>query len=139
MLKQKVVAATDVTRFGLLGHLCNMLKASSTERHQILGARLSFSKTPTFKSMQKLLEKGLCPAGFKQNRKVASPLTTFDKSLGYEEQLLLVDAQTSGGLLMAVPEHRLDQLLLELEKNKIGTAAVIGQVIEANPPARIHI
>ena len=109
MREQKVLAATDVTGFALLGHLGNMIKASSAAHNQKFGARSYFSKISTFESIEALLGKGLSPTGSKRNLELAGPLTTFDKGLSYEKRLLLADAQTSVGLLMRVPKHRLDK------------------------------
>ncbi len=139
MVKQKIKAATDVTGFGLLGHLGNMLRASSVNRHQILGAQLYFSKIPIFEGVEALLDEGLCPMGTLRNLENAAPLTTFDASLSDKKQLLLADAQTSGGLLIAVPQNRLKKLLNEMEINKVGPCAVIGQITKSERPASIDV
>ena len=139
MLSQNVKAATDVTGFGLLGHLGNMLKASSIAAQTALGANLSYAKIPIFEGVEALLEQGLCPAGTRRNLETAAPLTEFSSSISSSHQLLLADAQTSGGLLMAVPEANLEALMTELKENMVANCAVVGQVVRALQPAAIQV
>jgi len=139
MSSQNVKAATDVTGFGLLGHLGNMLKASSINAQVALGANLNYSKIPLFEGVESLLERGLCPTGTRLNLETAAPLTEFSADITSSHQLLLADAQTSGGLLMAVPEVCLEALLAELQENMVGNCRVIGQVIRAHKPGTIQV
>jgi selenide,water dikinase len=139
MMDNNIVSATDVTGFGLLGHLGNMLKASSIANQKELGAKLFYSKIPFFRGVENLLNKGLCPSGSERNLKTAAPLTTFSADIGHNHQLLLADAQTSGGLLMSVPKARLKTLLTDLKNNSVVPCAVIGQVIQTNQPAQIQV
>ena len=139
MQKYGVKAATDVTGFGLLGHLGNMLRASSESSKQDLGARLSYSKIPKFLEVEAFLEKGLCPLGTRRNLETAAPLTTFSEEVSDNKQLLLADAQTSGGLLMAIPKEKLENLLQDLRASNVPICAVIGQIISQDQPARIHV
>ena len=139
MQKHGVKAATDVTGFGLLGHLGNMLRASSISGKQDLGARLSYSKIPKFSEVEAFLEKGLCPLGTRRNLDTAAPLTTFSEEVSYNKQLLLADAQTSGGLLMAIPEEKLENLLEDLRASNVPNCAVIGQIISQDQPASLHV
>ena len=90
-------------------------------------------------SEENLLNKGLCPSGSERNLKTAAPLTTFSADIGYNHQLLLADAQTSGGLLMSVPKAQLATLLTDLKNNISVPCAVIGQVIQTNEPAQIQV
>ena len=139
MQKHGVKAATDVTGFGLLGHLGNMLRASSKSAKQDLGAHLSYSKIPKLAEVEAFLEKGLCPLGTLRNLETAAPLTNFSAELSNGRQLLLADAQTSGGLLMAIPEEKLENLLQDLRASNVPNCAVIGQIISQDQPARIHV
>ena len=139
MLSQNIKAATDVTGFGLLGHLGNMLKASSIASQTTLGANLSYSKIPLFEGVEALLKQGLCPAGTRRNLETAAPLTEFSASISSSHQLLLADAQTSGGLLMAVPEAHLEALISQLQENTVANCAVIGQVVRSIEPASIKV
>ena len=139
MMENNITAATDVTGFGLLGHLGNMLKASLIAAQTALGANLLYSKIPLFEGVESLLEQGLCPAGTRRNLETAAPLTEFSASISSSHQLLLADAQTSGGLLMAVPEKQVEALMSELQENTAANCAVIGQVVRSIEPASIKV
>ncbi len=139
MVEVGVHAATDVTGFGLLGHLGNVLRASSKRLGRPLGARLSANKVPFFDGVVDLAERDVCPAGSKRNLAFAAPNTTFAASVPAHIQLLLADAQTSGGLLIAVAPDRVEALLAALEKNSVDVRAVIGELIETKTAAQIDV
>lgn len=139
MLAVGVSAATDVTGFGLLGHLGNMLRASSETLGGPLGAAINFDDVPLFDGVDRYLAEGLCPAGTRRNLQYATPNTAFATHLGELKPLLLADAQTSGGLLMAVEENRLQRLLDELAGRKTPAAAVIGRIVDAEVAGRVAV
>ncbi len=139
MIEAQVAAATDITGFGLLGHLGNMLRASSDAIGRPLGARLTFDRIPIFAEVRTCLAEGLCPAGTRRNLQYASPNVIFATGIDEPRQLLLADAQTSGGLLMAVNESGLASLVADLHARRVPVAAVIGSVIETNVKARIEV
>ena len=139
MIEAGVAAATDVTGFGLLGHLGNLLRASSEATGRPLGARLRFADVPLFDGVEQLLEQGLCPGGTRRNLAHAAPHTGFPDGLDESRRLLLADAQTSGGLLMAVPPAGLDGLLGGLEERGVAVRAVIGAIVEADRPGHIEV
>mgnify|MGYP001508074571 FL=1 len=87
-----VRAATDVTGFGLLGHLYKMCRASG------IAAELDFSAVPTIEGAKESLAEGFIPGGSRRNLDWVRP--HLDSSLSEEELVLLADAQTSGGLLL---------------------------------------
>ena len=87
-----VRAATDVTGFGLLGHLYKMCRASG------IAAELDFSAVPTIEGAKEALAEGFIPGGSRRNLDWVRP--HLDTSLSEEELVLLADAQTSGGLLV---------------------------------------
>jgi len=119
-----VRAATDVTGFGLLGHL----------RHLVLGsgcaARLFAAAVPLLGFVPPLIEEGLVPGGTRKNLSYVSPTTHFAEGVRPEERLLLADAQTSGGLLLSVAPDREAALLEALEREGTPVRAVVGEVIE---------
>ncbi len=139
MLAAKIEAATDITGFGLLGHLGSLLRASSNVFGRHLGARISYDEVPFFSQVESFLAEGLCPGGTRRNLKYAAPNVSFARQLDEPRQLLLADAQTSGGLLMAVGESRLESLLADLEVRRTPVAAVIGRVMEASVPGHIEV
>ena len=100
-----VRGGTDITGFGLLGHGLEMANASQ------VGFRLSFSKMPFTRGAKKYAEQWIFPGGSLDNRLYYGKHVQFDPSIDEASQMLLFDAQTSGGLLLAVPEDRLAQLL----------------------------
>ncbi len=122
-------AATDVTGFGLLGHLHNLLSASGQ------AARLSLARFPHFGFARGLAEQGLVPAGTRRNLDYVAPHTRWPEGVSESDQLLACDAQTSGGLLIAVPPERADELVAELESRGTPAAAVIGEVVPGPPGA----
>lgn len=122
-----VRAATDVTGFGLLGHLHNLLAASGC------AARLESGAVPTFDFVRDLAEEGLVPGGSRRNLEYVASSAHFDEGVDEIDRLILADAQTSGGLLLAVPAEREAELLAELERRGTLARAVIGEVLEGEP------
>jgi len=123
-LGDAVHAATDVTGFGLLGHLRNMVTASRRR------ARIHTSQLPVFEHVKALIEAGHVPGGTKRNQEQADEYTTWGRDVGASMRTLVCDAQTSGGLLIAVAPDRTDQLVAELKKRGTPSAAVIGEIEE---------
>ena len=125
---QGLRTATDVTGFGLLGHLRNVLLSSG------LSATLEFAALPLLDRALELAGRGLVPAGTKRNLSAAQDVT-WDASFTEPERWLCVDAQTSGGLLLAVPKAQLAKVLEGLRLEGTLCAAVIGRVTEGRPGA----
>jgi len=120
MVDVGVHAATDITGFGLLGHAGAMMEAS--------GVALEFraSAVPLFDRVLDLIRADVVPGGTKDNLKAHAAFTTFDDGVDAALRVALSDAQTSGGLLIAVPADRAKALCA-----KIGPAAhVVGRVSE---------
>jgi selenide,water dikinase len=122
-----VRAATDVTGFGLLGHLHHLLLASGT------AARLHADAIPVLDFVRPLAEEGRVPAGSRKNLAYVAPHLRLEPDLAPEEALILADAQTSGGLLIAVPPEGESTLLAELERRGAPARAVVGEVIDGEP------
>src|SRR5262245_4874199 len=123
-------SATDVTGFGLLTHLRNMLLASR------VAARLEYGAVPVLDFVHRLAAAGLVPGGSHKNFVAAAPHCTWDAAIGEVDRLILADAQTSGGLLIAVPRQRCDDLVRELIARDAPAHAVIGEIV-AGEPGRI--
>ena len=121
-----VHACVDVTGFGLIGHLLGMLNASNAS------AEVSFAAVPLLDGAERLAADGVVPGGTQRNRKAADRSVEWAGELREHEKLLLCDAQTSGGLLIAVPEDRKDALLAELESRGV-SAAVVGHITDEAP------
>lgn len=113
MRAANIRAATDVTGYGLLGHLHSLTQGSG------VSAELWLESIPLLRDTRKYLEAGHCPGGSKRNLGWARAFTSFDKTLSEDDKLLLADAQTSGGLLLCVPKRKMKKLRAELKKRKV--------------------
>jgi len=122
-----VRAATDVTGFGLLGHLGSMLEASGA------AAEIWAGDVPWLVGARRLAEAGHVPGGTRRNLAAVADNTTWDAGLDEVDRLLLADAQTSGGLLLSVPAERTPDLIRELTARRTLAAAEIGAVVEGRP------
>ena len=118
----EVSAATDVTGYGFLGHLSEMLGDSG------LGAVVRRSGVPVWERSVSLAEEGCYPGGLKNNREYFGDRIARD-GVDQEDLLPLYDPQTSGGLLVAVPEERAQAFVRALESHDT-LAAVVGEVVE---------
>ncbi|MBI5204889.1 MAG: selenide, water dikinase SelD [Nitrospirae bacterium] len=125
MLGIGVSTATDITGFGLIGHLSEVLNASKCQ------SRLYSSRVPYFDEAVRLAERDIAPGGSLGNLKIYNPIIEWSKGVSDSEQVLMNDAQTSGGLLIFVPQERKDKLVGALQKENI-LAAHIGDVLSEN-------
>jgi selenide,water dikinase len=143
MQETGVSGATDVTGFGLLGHLGNMLRASSAASiangGKGIGARIDFAAVPVFEGVMGALADGLCPGGTQRNLDFAAPNVAFPDDMPEASQLLLADAQTSGGLLIAVGPDKLDSLLHELKSRDVVVRAVVGEIEAVDTDVAIRV
>jgi selenide,water dikinase len=120
-----VRAATDVTGFGLLGHLASMCRASG------VSAEIFARDVPAISDeLFELIERDCVPGGTKENLKTASALMEW-KRTPISRRLLLADAQTSGGLLLCVPPRRLEEVRRLLSDHRAPCRAVIGRILSA--------
>ncbi|MDQ3964129.1 MAG: selenide, water dikinase SelD [Actinomycetota bacterium] len=124
MIEVGVAAATDVTGFGLIGHLIGMLGAG-------VGAELHFGSIPVLLEAVELAASGVLPGGSQRNMEAMGVSVTSD-GLDDARRALLFDAQTSGGLLMAVPHERTQVLLDALLARNVTEASKIGKLVPGN-------
>ncbi len=127
-----VHAATDVTGFGLLGHLRVMLEASG------VAAELTARAVPLLPRAREAAARGAIPGGSQRNMESLADAVTFAADIDPSDRMLLADAQTSGGLLIAVTPDRCAALVAALEREHAPAAAVIGRVI-AGAPGRVAV
>ncbi|MGP0068346.1 MAG: selenide, water dikinase SelD [Isosphaeraceae bacterium] len=125
-------ALTDVTGFGLLGHLRNMTAASG------VAATIWNDQVPVLTAAREYVQNGIAPGGTHANRRFLSRWVDYDSDLSEWEQLLLCDAQTSGGLLAALPSDSAEEVVRELRVHGLNWAAVVGS-IEAGEASRIRV
>jgi len=115
-------AATDVTGYGLLGHLLEMCKASG------VSAEVNFSSLEFLPGVRELAEAGIIPGGTKRNLEYVKDSAKFDSSLSETDQLLAADAQTSGGLLVSLPENETDRYISLVDSDYFFTPLKIGNI-----------
>src|SRR5262245_2662488 len=128
----EVHALTDVTGFGLLGHLRNLTAASQVT------ARVWASKVPVLPAARRYVAAGIAPGGTRANRSFLADWVTYAPELTQEDQLLLCDAQTSGGLLAAVPEESAASVVRALNEAGTLAAAAVG-VVDATGTGKIRV
>jgi selenide,water dikinase len=132
MLATHVHAATDVTGFGLLGHLRNVVNASGC------GATVWLDQVPVVEAAWEYVREGIAPGGTHANFRFLNDYVTYEDGLDKPSQLVLCDAQTSGWLLIAVPPDRADALVEKLRELGTPEHAVIGR-LEEEPVGRIRV
>ncbi|MFN2614187.1 MAG: selenide, water dikinase SelD [Actinomycetota bacterium] len=131
MQRTGVHAATDVTGFSLLGHLQRLAAASS------VSAVVRASSVPVIDGAQFLAGAGQIPSGSRRNRSFLEPYVRFKAAVDEIDRILLTDAQTSGGLLIACPPRRLGKLQRELSAR--GSAGAEIGVIGDEEPGTITV
>ena len=131
MVEVGVHACTDITGFGLLGHLHEMVETSG------VSARVSLDRIPVLAGVWDLARGDAVPGGSRSNQRYLMEYVTWGEDIKPHEQVVLCDAQTSGGLLMAVPSRRKARLLASLQKRGV-PAREIGKLFRGHP-GRIHV
>ena len=132
MLEAGAHAATDVTGFGLLGHLRNICAASG------VGARIHANAVPVLEAARRYVAEGIAPGGTHANWRFLNDWVSWGPQVTKETQLLLCDAQTSGGLLIALPAADAPKLVEGLTRRGTPCAAVVGEIVEG-PGVRIEV
>ncbi|MBI4835393.1 MAG: selenide, water dikinase SelD [Planctomycetes bacterium] len=123
MLKVGVNAATDITGFGLIGH------ASEVARGSKVTLKISISKLPVFEEAKAYARENIMPGGSFTNIDYYSQFVDIEDGIPGEMHHIAFDAQTSGGLLMSVPEKKAQKLLKELHNQGVKHACIIGKVV----------
>ena len=116
-------AATDITGFGFLGHASEMADLSGVTLQVTLG------RVPFLEGARVYAGQWIFPGGSSANRLAYGPLVHFEKGISEEEQMLLFDAQTSGGLLVAVPADQVETFGQEMDRRGASWWQ-IGEVVE---------
>ncbi|MBP3953782.1 selenide, water dikinase SelD [Gemmata sp. G18] len=118
----EVHALTDVTGFGLLGHLRNVTAASAVT------AEVWADRVPVLDAARAYVNAGIAPGGTRANAKFLADWVEYAAGVSPEQQLLLCDAQTSGGLLAAVPEAIADDVTRALSAAGVLASAIVGKI-----------
>lgn len=132
MLDIGASACTDITGFGLLGHACEMIQGTGK------GIIIHGSKVPVFPGTQNFAQMGLVPGGTYRNRDFRIHQVDVDPDVSPYLLEILFDAQTSGGLLIAVPGEKAEKMVKRLKDRGIDEAAIIGEVVN-DPKERIVV
>jgi len=122
-----VKAATDITGFGLTGHLANICRASE------VSAAIEAAKVPMISNeIWKLIESDCIPGGSRANLESANEFVDWGAATA-PQRSLLTDAQTSGGLLLCVAPRNLAKVLELLKRHRTSSSAVIGRIVKGRP------
>jgi selenide,water dikinase len=127
-LNYEIHACTDITGFGILGHALEMAKGSGVQ------IELDYNRLPFYPNALKMYQQGETTGSNKANRKLADGLWKMVQSRSLEEEELLFDPQTSGGLLLSLPAAQADELQAALKEAGVETAARVGQVVGGGEP-----
>ena len=124
-------ACTDVTGFGLLGHLWEMLKSDN------IAAEIHFSSVPIIPGTEQMARRNSIPGGTDANLDFLLGKVSWSNRVTEIMKIILADAQTSGGLLFAVPETSADAFIEKLRQSGISAANQIGIIIKSEKPGNI--
>lgn len=127
-LKYEVHACTDITGFALAGHALEMARGSG------LVIQLDYAALPIYPNVLEMYKKGETTGSNGANRKLVDGKLDLPSHLSAPQRELLFDPQTSGGLLLAVPEDQADALLRDLRQAGIAAATIIGQAEACSQP-----
>ncbi len=126
--KFDVHACTDVTGFAIMGHTLEMAKGSGVE------INLSYSELPFYPNALEMYQKGETTGSNAGNKKLVEGFFKIDKDLTSEQEELLFDPQTSGGLLISVPSSQADDLMKELKAAGVDATSRVGEVVSNGNP-----
>jgi len=127
-----VHACTDITGFGLVGHLAEMIEAGN------FGIEIEYASVPLFSRTEEFAKMGIDPPGSRRNRKFREVMVEVISELPEWKQWILFDAQTSGGLVLSVTPQKAEKLLKKLHQEGIKEASIIGEIIQ-EPKGRILV
>ena len=125
MSEFKVNACTDITGFGLLGHLKEMVKASGVD------AEVYADKVPVVEHAKDFITANVIPGGTLNNLDFVSDCVVWPREISRTIRILLCDAQTSGGLLISIPSKAGTKLEQALHANDIADASIVGRITSA--------
>ena len=132
MQETGVHACTDVTGFGLLGHAAEMIEGAD------VGMVINAAAVPFFPEAKGLAEMGMIPGGLHRNRDFRKNIVDIAEDVPQYLADILFDPQTSGGLLISVPERKAPELLDKMHKEGVAEAVIIGEVV-AEPKGKIIV
>ena len=129
----KVNACTDITGYGLIGHLKEMCESSEVQ------ANINFEKIPLIENTDVFAEKNIIPGGTKRNFEHFNDIINFNIELPMFKKLIMFDAQTSGGLLISVSQENTNYLIEELKKQGCLSTNIIGNISKKESDYLINV
>jgi len=133
LLKLPVHGLTDITGFGLIGHLSEMLTKNN------LGAELWINDIPLIKGLNKYISLGLIPGGTLKNKEIYSCSVEKKQGIPSEQEIILYDAQTSGGLLLSVKSEEAEKAKELLYQQGFTSSQIIGKILKVSSGRKIRI
>ena len=133
MTEVGVNACTDITGYGLLGHILEMCKGSN------VSATIEFNSMPFINGVFELAQDGVIPGGTKRNLDFVREDINPTEHLAEFQLHMLADAQTSGGLLISVPPNKVEALVSALKSNRTLASHIIGEVKSNDGEVKVNI
>lgn len=133
LLKLPIHALTDVTGFGLIGHLSEMLTKNN------LGAELWINDIPVIDGLDKYISSGMIPGGTLKNKEIYSCSVEIKQDISSEQEIVLYDAQTSGGLLLSVKPEEAKKVKELLLQQGFTSSQIIGKIVKVSSGRKIKI
>lgn len=133
MQETGVNACTDITGFGLIGHICEMITGEKK-----VGVELYVDKIPIFSGVEELVKMGMVPGGAYRNKDFRIKFVEMSDKMPDWIKDVLFDPQTSGGLLISVPANKANDMVSKMNKAGLKDTAVIGKVVD-EPKGKIII
>ncbi len=132
MRQYDVHACTDITGFGLLGHMAEMLCGSK------VSIRIDFNSLPVLPEALEFASMGMVPGGAHKNRQFREKIVNYSEGITPAKRDILFDPQTSGGLLICCPPDQARDLLRNLHSRGLHEAAIMGE-IDSSPAEKILV
>lgn len=133
LLKLPIHALTDITGFGLIGHLSEMLTKNN------LGAELWINDIPVIEGLNKYISLGMIPGGTRKNQEIYSCSVEKKEDILLEQEIILYDAQTSGGLLLSISPEQVEKVKELLFRQGFTSSQIIGKIIKVPSGRKIKI
>jgi len=133
LLKLPIHGLTDITGFGLIGHLTEMLTKNN------LGAELWINDVPLIDGLDKYISSGMIPGGTLKNKEIYSCSVETKQGIPSEREIVLYDAQTSGGLLLSISPEQAEKAKELLFQQGFTSSQIIGKVIKIPSGRKIRI
>jgi selenide,water dikinase len=133
MVEVGASACTDVTGYGLLGHLVEMVQGSA------VSAWLRVSRLPLLSGVREHVRQGIYPGGTRKNLEFYGRYVEWEEDIDEADRLIMADAQTSGGLLISVPRDRAGALKKGLRDRGVTADAQIGEIVPVRTRPGVHV